>query len=42
LPWIAGCFGGKMSFSLASLAVFYLAGAAIILLARLRYLSRDR
>jgi hypothetical protein len=31
-----------MSFSLASLAGFYAVGAAVILLARLRFLARDR
>jgi hypothetical protein len=42
LPLIARGFGGRMSFSLASLAGFYAVGAAVILLARLRFLSRDR
>lgn len=42
LPLIAKSFGGRMSFSLASLAGFYLVGAAVILTARFRFLSRDR
>lgn len=42
LPFIARLFDGQMSFSLASLAGFYLIGAAIILLARVRFLARDR
>lgn len=42
LPWIAKGFDGRMSFSLASLAGFYAVGAAVILLARLRFLARDR
>jgi hypothetical protein len=42
LPWIAKSFGGRLSFSLASLALFYAAGTAIILFARLRFFARDK
>lgn len=42
LPWIAKSFGERMSLSLASLAVFYLVGACVILAARLKFLARDR
>ena len=42
LPLIAKGFSGRMSFSLASLAGFYAVGAAVVLLARLSFLKRDR
>ena len=42
LPLIANAFGGKMSLSLASLAGFYAIGAAVILLARFKFLTRDK
>ncbi len=42
LPFLAKVFGGNMSLSMSSLAGFYLIGAAVILLARVRFLSRDR
>lgn len=41
LPWLARRLGGDMAMSMASLAVFYLAGAAVILMARVRFLARD-
>ena len=41
LPWIAQAFHGNMSYSMASLALFYLVGALIILLARVAFLRRD-
>jgi hypothetical protein len=41
LPFIARMTGNDMSLSMSSLAAFYLAGAAIILLARLKFHSRD-
>ena len=41
LPWIAKAFGENMSYSMASLALFYLVGALIILLARVAFLRRD-
>ncbi len=41
LPWIARALGGDMSLSMASLAGFYLAGAAILLVARCAFLRRD-
>ena len=42
LPWIAKAFNGNMSYSMSSLALFYLVGALIILLARVAFLKRDR
>ena len=42
LPLIANAFGGNMSLSLASLAGFYAIGAAVILLARFKFLARDK
>ena len=41
LPWIAKLLNGNMSYSMASLAGFYLIGAAIILLARVCFLAKD-
>ncbi|MGI6494819.1 MAG: MFS transporter [Kiritimatiellia bacterium] len=41
LPWMERLFG-DMSKSMSSLAVFYLAGALVILLARVFFLERDR
>ena len=41
LPFIAKLTGGNMSVSMSSLGGFYLAGAAVILLARVFYLHRD-
>lgn len=41
LPWIAQAFGGNMSYSMASLAAFYLAGALVVLVARTCFLARD-
>lgn len=41
LPWIAKAFNGDMSYSMASLAAFYLVGLLIILLARTAFLKRD-
>ncbi len=41
LPWIARVLNGDMGRSMSSLAVFYLAGALVILLARLVFLKRD-
>ncbi len=41
LPWIAKAFGGNMSYSMASLAGFYLVGALILLVARAAFLKRD-
>ena len=42
LPWIAKVLNGNMPYSMASLAGFYLVGVLIILLARVRFLNRDR
>ena len=42
LPWIAKVLNGNMPYSMASLAGFYLVGVLIILLARIRFLNRDR
>lgn len=42
LPWIAKMLNGNMAYSMSSLAIFYLVGASIILLARVRFLKRDR
>jgi len=42
LPLIAKGLGGNMSLSMSSLAAFYLVGALVILLARVRFLARDR
>ncbi len=41
LPWIAKAFGGDMSWSMASLGLFYLAGALVLLAARVFTLRRD-
>ena len=41
LPWLAKTLGGNMSWSMASLAGFYLVGALVILLARTCFLRRD-
>ena len=41
LPWIAKLLDGNMSYSMASLAGFYLVGALVILLARTGFLRRD-
>ena len=41
LPWIAKTLGGNMSWSMASLAGFYLVGAFILLVARCAFLKRD-
>ena len=41
LPLISKAFGGNMSFSMASLALFYLLGAAVLLLARIKFLFQD-
>ena len=41
LPVIAKAFDGKMGFSMASLAGFYLVGVAILALARFAFLRRD-
>ena len=41
LPWIAKLLDGNMSYSMASLAVFYVLGALTIVLARVRFLKRD-
>ena len=41
LPWLAKALGGNMSWSMASLAGFYLVGVLLILLARTRFLARD-
>ena len=41
LPWIAKMLNGNMSYSMASLAGFYLVGVLIILLARCCFLVRD-
>lgn len=41
LPWLAALLKGNMSFSMSSLAVFYLVGALVILLARGAFLKRD-
>lgn len=41
LPLISKAFGENMSFSMASLAPFYLLGAAVLLLARIKFLFQD-
>ncbi len=41
LPWIARVLNGDMGRSMSSLAIFYLVGALVILLARLVFLKRD-
>jgi MFS family permease len=41
IPLIDKVFGERMYFSLASLAVFYLAGMSAILLARVKFLTKD-
>lgn len=41
LPWLAALLKGNMSFSMSSLAVFYLVGALVILLARGAFFKRD-
>ena len=41
LPWIAKTLGGNMSYSMASLAGFYLVGALILAVARCAFLKRD-
>jgi hypothetical protein len=41
IPLIDKVFGERMYFSLASLAVFYLAGMSAILLARVKFLKKD-
>ena len=41
LPWLAAGLGGNMAWSMSSLAGFYLVGAFVILLARIRFLRRD-
>ena len=41
LPWLASGLGGNMAWSMSSLAGFYLVGAFVILLARIRFLRRD-
>ena len=40
LPWLAKTLGGNMSWSMASLAGFYLVGVLVILLARICFLRR--
>ena len=42
LPWLAKLFSGNMALAMSSLAVFYVIGAAVVLLARVRFLARDR
>ena len=42
LPWIAKSLNGNMAYSMSSLAAFYLAGALVILLARVFLLGRGR
>ena len=42
LPWLAKAFGGNMSMSMASLAIFYAVGAAIVLLARVAFFRKDK
>ncbi|MGN0854209.1 MAG: MFS transporter [Kiritimatiellia bacterium] len=42
LPWIAHALDGNMAYAMSSLAIFYLAGALVILLARLFFLKRDK
>ena len=42
LPYLAKLFGGNMALSMSSLALFYVIGAAVVLLARLKFLVRDR
>ena len=41
LPWIAKLLDGNMSYSMASLGVFYLLGVLVVLLARTCFLKRD-
>ena len=41
LPWIAQAFGGNMALAMASLAAFYLVGAAVVFFARAAFLERD-
>jgi hypothetical protein len=41
LPLIAKAFNEQMSFSLVSLAGFYLVGALSVLLARVKFLKKD-
>lgn len=41
LPWLAKMLGGNMAWSMSSLAGFYLIGAFVVLLARVRFLKRD-
>lgn len=41
LPFVARLTGDNMSVSMSSLGLFYLAGAAVILFARVRHLRRD-
>jgi MFS family permease len=41
LPFIAKLTGGNMSVSMSSLGIFYLAGASVILFARICHLKRD-
>ena len=41
LPWLAKTLDGNMAWSMSSLAVFYLVGALVILLARTCFLKRD-
>ena len=41
LPWLAKMLGGNMAWSMSSLAGFYLIGALVIVLARVRFLKRD-
>ncbi len=41
LPWIAKALGGNMALSMASLGLFYLVGAALLLTARAFTLTRD-
>jgi len=42
LPLIAKSLGGNMALSMSSLAAFYLVGALVILVARVKFLARDR
>ena len=41
LPFIAKITGGNMAISMASLGIFYIFGASVIMLSRIRYLDRD-
>jgi hypothetical protein len=41
LPAISSLYKGNMSFSMMTLACFYATGALVILLARVKFLSRD-